>query len=137
MSPEDAPRMVALTMWRSRFFRRRTNEMGEYFGIRSADSWWRWPVSGWRPGWREISALHSSGDRQRLCDGVDESAASRARCGRLRSFLLVIKKNARAIALYKRMGFVTANSVPFGRSGLQIEGKCRDCLARRTRSSQR
>jgi GNAT superfamily N-acetyltransferase len=116
MSPEDAPDMVALTdVAFPGFFRRRTNEMGEYFGIRIEGE--LVAMAGERlaiPGWREISAVctHPAHAGKGCATVLMNRLLREHAAAGLRSFLHVIEKNARAIALYKRMGFVTANSVP-------------------------
>jgi len=116
MSPEDAPEMVALTdVAFPGFFRRRTNEMGEYFGIRVGGQ--LVAMAGERlavPGWREISAVctHPAHTGKGYATVLMNRLLREHAAAGLRSFLHVIEKNARAIALYKRMGFVTANSVP-------------------------
>ena len=116
MSREDAPDMVALTdVAFPGFFRRRTNEMGEYFGIRVGGE--LVAMAGERlavPGWREISAVctHPAHTGKGYATVLMNRLLREHAAAGLRSFLHVIEKNARAIALYKRMGFVTANSVP-------------------------
>ncbi len=116
MKPEDAPDMVALTdVAFPGFFRRRTNEMGEYFGIRVGGE--LVAMAGERlavPGWREISAVctHPAHTGKGYATVLMNRLLREHAAAGLRSFLHVIEKNTRAIALYKRMGFVSVNSVP-------------------------
>ena len=116
MKPEDALDMVALTdVAFPGFFRRRTNEMGEYFGIRIGGE--LVAMAGERlaiPGWREISGVctHPAHTGKGLASQLMERLLREHAAAGLRSFLHVIEKNSRAIALYKRMGFQVAQSVP-------------------------
>jgi ribosomal protein S18 acetylase RimI-like enzyme len=115
MTPEDAPDMVALTdLAFPGFFRARTYEMGTYYGIRISNE--LVAMAGERlavPGFREISAVVTHPEHvgkgyatvlmNRLLN--DHAAAG------LKSFLHVNEQNFRAIAIYRRMGFVTLRSV--------------------------
>jgi ribosomal protein S18 acetylase RimI-like enzyme len=115
MTPEDAPDMVALTdLAFPGFFRARTNQMGTYYGIRINNE--LVAMAGERlavPGFREISAVvthpehigkgHATLLMNRLLN--DHGAAG------LKSFLHVNEQNSRAIAIYRRMRFVTLRSV--------------------------
>jgi ribosomal protein S18 acetylase RimI-like enzyme len=115
MTPEDAPDMVALTdLVFPGFFRPRTSEMGTYYGIRINKR--LVAMAGERlavPGYCEISAVVTHPEHvgkgyatllmNRLLN--DHAAAG------LNSFLHVNEQNSRAIAIYRRMGFVTLQSV--------------------------
>jgi GNAT superfamily N-acetyltransferase len=115
MTPEDAPDMVALTdLAFPGFFRARTYEMGTYYGIRISNE--LVAMAGERlavPGFREISAVVTHPEHlgkgyatvlmNRLLN--DHAAAG------LKSFLHVNEQNSRAIAIYRRMGFVTLRSL--------------------------
>ena len=115
MKPEDAPDMVALTdLAFPGFFRARTYEMGAYYGIRINNE--LVAMAGERlavPGFREISAVVTHPEHvgkgyatllmNRLLN--DHAAVG------LKSFLHVKEQNSRAIATYRRMGFVTLQSV--------------------------
>jgi GNAT superfamily N-acetyltransferase len=115
MTPEDAPDMVALTdLAFPGFFRSRTNEMGTYYGIRINKR--LVAMAGERlavPGYCEISAVVTNPEHvgkgyatllmNRLLN--DHAAVG------LKSFLHVNEQNSRAIAIYRRMGFVTLQSV--------------------------
>lgn len=116
MKPEDAPDMVALTdVAFPGFFRRRTNEMGEYFGIRIGGE--LVAMAGERlkiPGWSEISGVctHPAHIGKGYATVLMNRLLREHAAAGLRSFLHVIEKNSRAIALYQRMGFEVAQSVP-------------------------
>jgi ribosomal protein S18 acetylase RimI-like enzyme len=115
MKSEDAPDMVALTdLAFPGFFRARTYEMGTYYGIRINNE--LIAMAGERlavPGFREISAVVTHPEHvgkgyatllmNRLLN--DHAAVG------LKSFLHVKEQNSRAIAIYRRMGFVTLRSV--------------------------
>jgi GNAT superfamily N-acetyltransferase len=114
MTPEDAPAMVALTdLAFPGFFRPRTNEMGAYYGIRVNGE--LLAMAGERlavPGLSEISAVcthpaHTGKGYARLL--MNRLLNDHAKAG-LKSFLHVSKTNARAAAIYDRMGFVVSNS---------------------------
>jgi ribosomal protein S18 acetylase RimI-like enzyme len=114
-TPKDAPDMVALTdLAFPGFFRPRTHQMGAYYGIRIHKE--LVAMAGERltiPGYREISAVvthpaHTGrGYATLLMNRLlqDHTAAG------LQSFLHVSEQNARAIAIYKRMGFIALASV--------------------------
>jgi ribosomal protein S18 acetylase RimI-like enzyme len=115
MTPEDAPAMVALTdLAFPGFFRARTNEMGTYYGIRINKQ--LVAMAGERlavPGYCEISAVvthpeHTGRGYATLL--MNRLLNDHAKAGR-KSFLHVSEHNSRAIAIYKRMGFVVLRSV--------------------------
>lgn len=115
MTPEDAPAMVALTdLAFPGFFRTRTHEMGTYYGLRIGNE--LVAMAGERlavPGFREISAVvthpaHTGRGYATLL--MNRLLQDHAAAG-LQSFLHVSEHNSRAIAIYKRMGFVVLRSV--------------------------
>jgi ribosomal protein S18 acetylase RimI-like enzyme len=115
MTPEDAPAMVALTdLAFPGFFRARTHEMGTYYGIRIENE--LVAMAGERlavPGFCEISAVvthptHTGHGYATLL--MNRLLQDHAAAG-LQSFLHVTEHNSRAIAIYKRMGFVVLRSV--------------------------
>ena len=115
MTPADAPDMVALTdLAFPGFFRRRTHEMGVYYGIRINRE--LVAMAGERlaiPGYRELSAVvthpaHTGkGYATLLMNRLLRDHAST----NVKSFLHVSQKNSRAIALYQHLGFITVDSV--------------------------
>ena len=114
MTPADAPAMVALTdLAFPGFFRSRTHEMGTYYGIRINDE--LVAMAGERiavPGFCEISAVvtrpaHTGKGYARVL--MNRLLQDHAAAG-LQSFLHVSEHNSRAIAIYKRMGFVILRS---------------------------
>jgi len=114
MTSADAPAMVALTdLAFPGFFRSRTHEMGTYYGIRIDDE--LVAMAGERiavPGFREISAVvthpaHTGKGYARVL--MNRLLQDHAAAG-LQSFLHVSEHNFRAIAIYKRMGFVILRS---------------------------
>ena len=115
MTSDDAPAMVALTdLAFPGFFRARTHEMGTYYGIRIGHE--LIAMAGERlavPGFREISAVvthpaHTGHGYATLL--MNRLLQDHAAAG-LQSFLHVTEGNSRAIAIYKRMGFVVLRSV--------------------------
>ena len=112
----DAPAMVALTdLAFPGFFRPRTCEMGDYFGIFEGET--LIAMGGERlciPGWHEISGVctrpgHTGkGYAARLIARLLHEHV-RARLG---SFLHVSKSNTRAICLYSHLGFSLMQEVP-------------------------
>jgi ribosomal protein S18 acetylase RimI-like enzyme len=115
MTSDDAPAMVALTdLAFPGFFRARTHEMGTYYGIRIDNE--LVAMAGERlavPGFREISAVvthpaHTGRGYATLL--MNRLLQDHAAAG-LQSFLHVTEQNSRAIAIYKRMGFVVLRSV--------------------------
>jgi ribosomal protein S18 acetylase RimI-like enzyme len=115
MTHVDAPDMVVLTdLAFPGFFRPHTYQMGAYYAIRIGGE--LVAMAGERlaiPGFCEISAVcthpaHTGrGYATLLMNRLlrDHAAAN------VKSFLHVSQKNARAIALYQRMGFVTVGLV--------------------------
>ena len=107
----DAEEMLALAeLARPGPFSRRTRELGLYLGVREGGR--LAAMSGERlklPGWTEISAVCSHPDHL----GRGHAAALVSEVGRRivergdRPFLHVLPGNARAIALYERLGFRT------------------------------
>ena len=107
--------MVALTdLAFPGFFRPRTHQMGTYYGIRFHEE--LVAMAGERlaiPGCREISGVvthpaHTGrGYATLLMNRLLEDHAAAG----LQSFLHVSERNARAIAIYQRMGFVVLASV--------------------------
>ena len=100
------------------FFRRRTPEMGRYFGIREAGR--LVAMGGERlrmPGYAEISGLcthpehRGRGHAARLL----EQLAGLHRDGGIVSFLHVSAGNEGAIGLYERMGFEVTRQLPLQR----------------------
>jgi GNAT superfamily N-acetyltransferase len=115
MTPEDAPAMVALTdLAFPGFFRCCTHEMGAYYGIRHNNE--LVAMAGERlavPGSREISAVcthpaHTGKGYATLL--MLRLIHDHAGAG-LQSFLHVSERNSRALAIYRRMGFITLRSV--------------------------
>jgi GNAT superfamily N-acetyltransferase len=115
MIAADAPDMVALTdLAFPGFFRPRTHEMGTYYGIRINDQ--LVAMVGERlaiPGYREISAVvtHPAHTGKGYATQLMQRLLHDHASANLKSFLHVSQKNSRAIALYRRMSFVTVNSV--------------------------
>jgi ribosomal protein S18 acetylase RimI-like enzyme len=115
MTTQDAPAMVALTdLAFPGFFRARTHEMGTYYGIRTHGE--LVAMAGERlavPGFCEISGVvthpaHAGKGYATLL--MTRLLQDHAAVG-LKSFLHVSEGNLRAIAIYKRMGFVVLRSV--------------------------
>jgi ribosomal protein S18 acetylase RimI-like enzyme len=112
----DAPAMVALTdLAFPGFFRPRTCEMGDYFGIFEGQT--LIAMGGERlriRGWREISAVCTrpgytgKGYAAKI---IARLLHEHARAG-LDSFLHVSKSNTRAISLYHHLGFSLMQEVP-------------------------
>ena len=112
----DAPAMIELTdLAFPGFFRPRTCEMGDYFGIFEGEA--LVAMGGERlciPGWREISGVCTrpgctgKGYAGRL---IARLLHEHARAG-LGSFLHVSKSNTRAISLYGHLGFSLMQEVP-------------------------
>jgi GNAT superfamily N-acetyltransferase len=115
MTPEDAPDMVALTdLAFPGFFRARTHEMGTYYGIRIGNE--LIAMAGERlavPGFREISAVvtHPAHTGQGYATLLMNRLLQDHAAAGLQSFLHVTEQNSRAIAIYKRTGFIVHRSV--------------------------
>jgi len=115
MAPEDAPDMVALAdLAFPGFFRARTNRMGTYYGIRINNE--LVAMAGERlavPGFREISAVvtHPEHVGKRYATLLMNRLLHDHAAAGLKSFLHVNEQNSRAIAIYRRMGFLTLRSV--------------------------
>jgi predicted GNAT family acetyltransferase len=115
MTAADADAMVALTKLAfPGFFRERTHEMGNYYGIRVEGE--LVAMAGERlalPGMREISAVvthprHTGkGYARALMNCLLREHANAS----FTSFLHVGVRNTRAVALYERMGFAVAGSI--------------------------
>jgi ribosomal protein S18 acetylase RimI-like enzyme len=115
LTSDHAAEMVALTdVAFPGLFRARTYTLGNYFGIRSNGE--LIAMAGERfslGGYREISAVcthpeHTGrGHAARLIHHLLADQAARG----LRSFLHVTANNARAIALYERLGFVKKTEI--------------------------
>lgn len=115
LTGQDAPAMVELTdLAFPGFFRPRTCEMGAYFGIRVGGE--LVAMGGERlavPGYREISGVVTRpgftgrGYAARLIARLLRTHAE----AELRSFLHVTCANARAIALYRHLGFTVSGEV--------------------------
>jgi ribosomal protein S18 acetylase RimI-like enzyme len=114
MTSADAPAMVALTdLAFPGFFRSRTHEMGTYYGIRINDE--LVAMAGERiavPGFREISAVvtHPAHTGKGYATVLMNRLLQDHAAAGLQSFLHVSEHNSRAIAIYKRMGFVVLRS---------------------------
>jgi GNAT superfamily N-acetyltransferase len=117
MTAAEAPDMLALTdLVFPGFFRPRTLDMGAYYGI--YDGARLAAMAGERmrlDGYQELSAVctHPSytgrGYAQRLLAHLSNSAFDRG----FTPFLHVYADNARAIGVYRKMGFVDRTTLPF------------------------
>lgn len=117
LGPEDVPAMLELTgIAFPGYFRRRTNEMGRYFGIHHEGR--LIALAGERmhvPGFREVSGVcthpeHTGrGHARRL---VQHLMHLHAREG-LTPFLHVAPENTGAIRLYEALGFTRRAALPF------------------------
>jgi GNAT superfamily N-acetyltransferase len=111
----DAEAMVALTTLAfPGFFRRRTHEMGAYYGVHVNGE--LVAMAGERlalPGLREVSGvcthpMHTGrGHAQRLIRQLVRAHAA----GGERSFLHVAQDNRRALELYRQLGFVIRRAI--------------------------
>jgi GNAT superfamily N-acetyltransferase len=115
LTAADAPAMVGLTdVAFPGLFRPRTHVLGNYFGIRADGE--LIAMAGERfslHGYREISAVctHPQHTGRGLAAGlIRRVLAEQAERG-LGSLLHVAEKNARAIALYERLGFVHSSTI--------------------------
>ncbi len=112
LGPSDTPAMLALkAVAFPGYFGPRAPSLGTFYGVRVGGE--LAAMCGERlalPGWREISALCTHPEH------TGRGYAARLMCrlmrdhkeAGLRSFLGVTASNARAIALYERLGFVEA-----------------------------
>ena len=113
---EDVPQMCALAeLTRPGPFDVRTIEFGEYFGTFAGDRLVAMAGERMQDGpLREVSGICTHPDAQgrglagRLTGLVVARELARAET----PFLHVVSTNARAIALYERLGFTTAREVP-------------------------
>lgn len=120
LEAEDAPAMVGLTdLAFPGFFRPRTYLVGSYFGIESPEGTLI-AMAGERavlPGHREISAVcthpeHTGKGLASLL--IRHLLQEHARAG-IQSFLHVAAANTRAVAIYRRLGFVLKREINFNR----------------------
>jgi ribosomal protein S18 acetylase RimI-like enzyme len=117
MTPAEAPDMIALTeLVFPGFFRPRTLDMGAYYGIYDGPRLAAMAGERMRlDGFQELSAVctHPSytgrGYAQRLLALLSNSAFDRG----FTPFLHVYADNARAIGVYRKMGFVDRTILPF------------------------
>ncbi len=115
-----AGEMVALTnVAFPAFFRPRTVEMGRYFGVRDGAGRLR-AMGGERlrmPGYAEISGLctHPEARGQGFAAGLIGRLVRLHRQGGVVSWLQVGAANRKAVALYERLGFAQARSLPLNR----------------------
>lgn len=116
----EAGEMVALTdVAFPGFFRRRTIEMGRYFGLRDAGG--RLVAMGGErlrmPGYAEISGLctHPEARGRGYAAGLIGHLVRLHRKQGVVSWLHVSANNRSAVALYARLGFVLARSLPLHR----------------------
>ena len=117
LGERERPSVVALAaLVYPHYFRRRTMELGRYFGI--FDGGALAAMAGERmgmPGWREISAVCTHPDfvgrglARRLLEFLASDIATRGET----PFLHVSRDNARAVRLYEQNGFVVRTAMPF------------------------
>lgn len=116
LTDADAPDMLGLTsLVFPGYFRRRTPEMGEYFGIRQDGQFAA--MAGERmklDGYEEISAVctHPNFTGRGLAARLINLIVARQLKRGIVPFLHVNETNARARALYVRLGFVDRTIVP-------------------------
>jgi len=121
LSDANATEMVALTdLAFPGFFRRRTCEMGSYYGVRSDSE--LIAMGGERlmlEGYSEISGVctHPAHRRKGLAASLIWRLAQDHRRDGLVSWLHVAAANRRAIELYVRLGFEVARKVTLHRIG--------------------
>jgi predicted GNAT family acetyltransferase len=121
LSEAHAREMVALTdLAFPGFFRPRTNRMGSYYGIRSADGQLI-AMGGERmklSGYGEVSAIctHADFRGRGHAESIIWQIVRKSRREGIRSFLHVGKANVKAIALYERLGFVRCREIVITRS---------------------
>ena len=123
LTSEDTPDMIRLTgIVYPAFFRPRTHELGRYYGIRIDDE--LVAMAGERmalPGYREISGvctLPNHTGKGYAAQLVKRLMKNHREEG-LRSFLHTSPDNARAIALYERLGFSVRKQVVIRSIALQ------------------
>ena len=116
----EAGEMVALTnVAFPAFFRPRTVKMGQYFGVR--DGTGRLLAMGGErlrmPGFAEISGLctHPDARGRGFAAGLIGRLVQLRRHGGVVSWLQVGATNRNAVALYERLGFLQARSLPLHR----------------------
>ena len=121
LSAADAGEMLTLTQVAfPGFFRARTPEMGAYFGVRSRGE--LVAMGGERlmlDGHPEVSGICTHPDHRGLgfAAAIIGHLAHRHRAADLVSWLQVSAANARAIDLYRRMGFEPLQRVELRRVG--------------------
>lgn len=120
LTEANADEMVALTdLAFPGFFQPRTYRMGSYYGIR-APSGELIAMGGERmkvDGYSEISTVctHPSFRGQGLAESIIWRVVRHHRREGVQSFLHVSKANTRAIALYRRLGFVICREITITR----------------------
>ena len=120
LTERNAAEMVALTDAAfPGYFRLRTWTLGTYLGVRAADGQLI-AMCGERlamPGLREVSAVctHPAHTGRGYAGRLIAELLRRHRAAGVGSFLGVTGKNARAIALYERLGFRTAGEIVWNR----------------------
>jgi ribosomal protein S18 acetylase RimI-like enzyme len=113
-----ADEMVALTdLAFPGFFRPRTCEMGQYFGIRDSKTSGLIAMAGERltfPGYSEISAIctHPDNRGQGLAAALTWQVVRHQRQRGITSWLHVSASNERAISLYRTLGFEIVRTIP-------------------------
>jgi ribosomal protein S18 acetylase RimI-like enzyme len=121
LSVLDVPEMIALTeLAFPGFFRKRTIEMGVYYGVRSHGE--LIAMGGERlmlEGYPEISGVcsHPAHRGKGLGAGIIRQLVQNHRRAGLVSWLHVGVANARAIELYRRLGFKAVRTVELSRVG--------------------
>ncbi|HEX5431020.1 MAG TPA: GNAT family N-acetyltransferase [Bryobacteraceae bacterium] len=119
LSKADAAEMVALTAIAfPGFFRKRTCEMGSYYGVRSSGE--LIAMGGERlmlDGYAEISGVctHPAHRGQGFAQSIISQIVGDHRRAGLRSWLHAGSENRRAIDLYLRMGFEVSRTVTLTR----------------------
>ncbi|MGA9800970.1 MAG: GNAT family N-acetyltransferase [Terriglobales bacterium] len=119
LSAADAAEMVALTnLAFPGFFRKRTHEMGAYYGVRSEGE--LIAMGGERlvlEGYSEISGIctHPAHRGKGLAASLIWQLVSDHRRDGIVSWLHVSASNERAIALYLRLGFKVVRKIDFNR----------------------
>ena len=116
LGADDVPQMCALAaLTRPGPFDTRTIEFGEYFGVFDGDR--LLAMAGERMQdrhLREVSGIctHPDAQGRGLARRLTELVVRRELARGETPFLHVVSSNARAIALYERLGFTTARDVP-------------------------